>query len=187
MTWQPTWFEAARKMADRNGWVLSDQPDGRLAFASADGARSESIISTGNDVDALRAINDAAAAMRAGAPAPVDPTSGLSAALKQQTARISAAVPIAKAIVEGRKAMALSDKMALLAERMQSVPKALEARADALLPRLDALEAKAPATFDALAAVVADAEKGVAAAEAAMRLLTNGGPLLDSGGSASGA
>jgi hypothetical protein len=107
-------------------------------------------------------------------------------ALKNTTDRIAAAVPIAKAIIDGRKAMGLAEKMGRLAERMQSVPKALEAHADALLPRLDALEAKGAPTFEGLASVIADAEKGVAAAEAAMRLLTNGGPLLDSAGSKNG-
>ena len=76
--------------------------------------------------------------------------------------------------------------MATLAQRAQSVPKALEAKADALLPRLDALEASGGAAFEGLANVVADAEEGVAAAEAAMRLLTNGAPLSASSGSQKG-
>lgn len=93
--------------------------------------------------------------------------------------RIAAAIPIAKAIVSGRKIMGLAEKMGMLAERMQSVPKALEARADALLPRLDALESKGHPVFDGLDRVLADAEKGVAAAEDAVRQLGNF-PLGDS-------
>jgi hypothetical protein len=126
-------------------------------------------------------VRDAAKTVDAKAEAPA-----FDAVLRNATARISAAVPIAKAIVDGRKAMGLAEKMGRLAERMHSVPKALEAHADALLPRLDALEAKGAPTFEGLAAVIADAEKGVAAAEAAMRLLTNGGPLLDSADSKNG-
>lgn len=186
MTWYPAWYKTAEEVAKRKDWILSELPDGRLRFAARDGSRAEPIISTGNDDDVPRAIAAAVAAMESGAIPASDPIAGIDAAIKQGTDRISSAIPIAKAIIDGRKAMGLADKMAMLAERMHSVPKALEARADALLPRLDALEAKSAPTFDGLDAVLADAEKGVAAAEAAMRLLTNGGPLLDSGGSKSG-
>jgi hypothetical protein len=186
VTWQPRWYKTALASAAANGWTLIEQPDGRLAFASA--TRREPIVSTGNDEDAPHAIAEAVASMNGMTlPAP-DPLAGLGSVLKDRTNRISSAVPIAKAIIDGRKAMGLASKMALLADRVKSVPAALEAKADALLPRLDALEARGAPAFDDLTAVILDAEKGVAAAEAAMRLLTNGGPpLSDSGDSKSGA
>jgi hypothetical protein len=185
VTWRPRWFDAALAAANENGWRLADQPDGRLAFVFLN--RVVRIESTGNDEDVPRAIAAAVAAMKGAAlPAP-DPLAGLGSALKDTADRISSAVPIAKAIIDGRKAMGLASKMALLADRVKSVPAALEAKADALLPRLDALEARGAPAFDDLTAVILDAEKGVAAAEAAMRLLTNGGPpLSDSGDSKSG-
>lgn len=82
--------------------------------------------------------------------------------------------------------MGLAEKMATLASRSKAVPAAIEARVDKLLPRLDALEANGNLHLGGLETMVADAETGVAAAEAALRQLTNGGPpLSDSGGSSS--
>lgn len=125
------------------------------------------------------AVNDAAFSGD-----PVQFVSTLATSLARASDVIAAAVPVAKAIVDGKKAMSLADKMATLAARSQAVPKALEARADALLPRLATLEKSGAVAFGALDAIVADAEKGVASAEAAVRALTNGGPpLSDSGGS----
>jgi hypothetical protein len=196
VTWQPRWYKTALAAAAANGWNLVEQPNGRLAFSDlkpwADrlafsSERVSPIESTGNDDDAPRAIAAAVAAMKGAAVPASDPIAGIDTAIKQGTDRISSAVPIAKAIIDGRKAMGLASKMALLADRVKSVPAALEAKADALLPRLDALEARGAPAFDDLAAVILDAEKGVAAAEAAMRLLTNGGPpLSDSGDSKNG-
>ena len=174
MTWHPKWHGLAAAEAQAHGWALIEQADGKLAFVSSDGKTKAPIISTGNDEGAPEAIRLASNAMQ------------LQSSLTKATDRITAAVPIARAIVDGRKAMGLAEKMATLAQRAQSVPKALEAKADALLPRLDALEASGGAAFEGLANVVADAEEGVAAAEAAMRLLTNGAPLSASSGSQKG-
>lgn len=192
MTWKPHWFDQAQTVALGHGWKVIEQSDGRLAFQSA--TAQSPIIFTGNEPDAPAAISRAAALMTSGAAIPTgDPISGLDAALKDKTAQlalqanlehktnqIAAAVPIVKAIVDGKKAMSFAEKMATLAARSQAVPKALEARADALLPRLDALEAKGKPVFDGLESVIADAEKGVAVAESAMRQLSNG-PLSGSG------
>lgn len=110
------------------------------------------------------------------------PTTRLTLELDRAADRIAAATVVARAIVEGRR-MSLADKMARLAERSQAVPAAIEARVDKLLPRLDALEASGNTHVGGLEAVVTDAEKGVAAAEQAMRKLTNGGPPLSDAGS----
>jgi hypothetical protein len=109
--------------------------------------------------------------------------------LSQAADRIAAAVPIAKAIVDGRQAekrMSLAEKMKTLASRSQAVPGAIERRVDALLPRIDALEANAGVSLTGLEQVVADAEAGVAATDAAMRQLSNGGPPLGSSENSSG-
>ncbi len=148
-------------------------PDGAQVLRVAGWRKDGSIFNqtttpfSGDPVERAKVL----AAMQSGNASPiVDP---LTLDLARGTERIAAAIPIAKAIISGRKAMGLAEKMGMLAERMQSVPKALEARADALLPRLDALESKGHPVFDGLYQVLADAEKGVAAAEDAMRQLGN--------------
>lgn len=186
MTWKPHWFDQAQTVGLGHGWKVIEQQDGRLAFQSA--TAQSPIMFTGNEADVPGAISRAAALMTSGAAIPADdPISGLDAALKDKTAQLSlqanlahktnqiaAAVPIAHAIVNGNKAMSLADKMATLAARSQAVPKALETRADALLSRLDALEATSGPVFTGLEGVMGDAERGVAAAESAMRQLSNG-------------
>lgn len=171
--WNPIWRTDAEHIAQANGWKLIEQTDGRLAFQTIDAAATSPILFTGNEEDVRPAIRRAAAALK------------LQMGLQSGTAVVAGAATITKAIQDG-KVMSLAEKMAMLAARSQAVPRALEARADALLPRLDALEAKGGPVFDGLEAVMADAEKGVAAAESAMRLLTNGGPLSGSGGSQTG-
>ena len=172
--WNPVWRTDAEHVAVANGWKLTEQADGRLAFQTADLKTTTAILFTGNEQDVPAAISRAAAAQK------------LQAGIQNATAVVAGAAVVTRAIQDGKR-MSLSEKMATLAARSQAVPKALEARADALLPRLDALEAKGHPAFDGLESVVADAEKGVAAAETAMRLLTNGGPLPGSSGSQSGA
>lgn len=172
--WNPPWRAEAEKTAQANGWALIEQADGRLAFETRDAATRSTIIFTGNEADVSDAIARAASALN------------LQAGLKGSTAKIAAAVPIAKAIIDGKRAMSLSEKMGTLAVRAKAVPLALEARADALLPRLDALEKTGGAAFAGLEAIAADAEAGVSAAEGALRQLTNGGPLSGSAGSQAG-
>ena len=171
--WNPVWRTDAEHVAQANGWKLIEQADGRLAFQTIDTKTTTAILFTGNEQDVPAAISRAAAAMN------------LQGGIQNATGVVSSAATVTKAIQDGKR-MSLAEKMAILAARSQAVPKALEARADALLPRLDALEANGGPVFDGLESVVADAEKGVAAAESAMRLITNGGPLPPSGGSQSG-
>lgn len=160
--WNPTWRSEADHIAGAHGWKVIEQSSGQLAFVTADGKTTSPLIFTGNEGDVSAAIGRAASAMK------------LQAGLQNATAVVAGAATITKAIQDGKAKMSLAEKMAMLAARSQAVPKALEARADALLPRLDALEKTGEASFSGLESVIVDAEKGVAAAEAAMRLLSNG-------------
>ena len=83
----------------------------------------------------------------------------------------------ARLVIEGRRTMALAEKLGTVADRMKTVPTDLGARADKLLGRLAALEQHGGNTFSALEAVTADAEAGVAAAEAALAHLSAGSNL----------
>ena len=79
----------------------------------------------------------------------------------------------ARVVIEGRRTMALAEKMGMVADRMKAVPTDLGARADKVLGRLAALEQHGGNTFSALEAIVSDAEAGVSAAEAALTQLSN--------------
>ncbi len=81
---------------------------------------------------------------------------------------------ITTALIEGRKAMSLQDKMRTLADRARQVPRDLEALADNLNPRLDAVETRGNAAFSTLHTIVSGVEDGVKAAEDAVNQLTNG-------------
>lgn len=175
MTWQPKWYKTALTAAAANGWNLIEQPDGRLAFASA--TRREPIVSTGNDEDAPHAIDAAVAAMKRGAviPSTPDPLPDLAPALKQTTDRISAAIPIAKAIVDGRR----MSKLAAVADRMTAKRAAHDAKADAFMARLDVIDKAEPAAFTRGEAFLKDREADLREFEDTLRQLTNL-PLSDS-------
>lgn len=99
--------------------------------------------------------------------------------LAQRIDTIQSHTIIANAIIEGKRAMALSDKFKTLATRINSVPKNLEARADALAARLDTIEQRGDKAFSGHETFLDGVETGVAAAEDALNQLTNGAPASD--------
>lgn len=99
--------------------------------------------------------------------------------LQQTTNRITAAIPVAKAIIDGRKAM---NKLQTLATIMADRRKNWDDRAQVLLDRVPELDSKAETAFNSHETALNEAETGFKEMEDAVRDLAGGnGRPLDGG------
>lgn len=97
--------------------------------------------------------------------------------LQERLDEVVAHRTIASAIIEGKRHMALKDKLAHLAERNRDVTKRLDERADSLLARLAAVEDRGEQAFTNMERLADQHEQGIAATEDALNQLTNGAPF----------
>jgi len=95
----------------------------------------------------------------------------LTTQIAQGTQVVTAAANLSKAIIDGKQAMSLADKMKLLAERADTTLVTVGGRVDALLTRYDALDARSQATFSALDKQLAPHESAMDDLEAAQKLM----------------
>lgn len=81
------------------------------------------------------------------------------------------------AVVEGRRAMALIEKMNLLAQRRRELSAKMETRADELLARYDAAPARVDAAFDRHVSQLDAEDAQLREMEDALSKLGDNGPL----------
>lgn len=98
------------------------------------------------------------------------PSGTLAGALERGADVIAAAVPVAKAVVEGRRL----SKLSALADRMSSTVQAWDARADKIMAGVLKLEPMAESAFTAHETKLAEAEAGFKSMQDAVRDLTGG-------------
>lgn len=93
--------------------------------------------------------------------------------LDQAADRIAAAVPVAKAIIDGRKAMSLLDKLDLVVERRADLDKSLSAGADKVLARYAEVDLKGQRAFDKHHARLDAEDQKLDATESAIDRMSN--------------
>jgi hypothetical protein len=99
----------------------------------------------------------------------------LKAQLDRAADRIAAAVPVARAIVNGRKAMSILDKLDLIKTRREEHNVALDTGADAVLAGYERVAIKRDQAFEKHLSAIKGEETALQATEAAIDRMSNMG------------